>query len=198
VHLEFHVVNEAGDRLRTIQRDHAVAGEEFTLAWNGTDDRGLPVKDGEYRLLVQGYEFFFHVDTRVPEVQLRLMDAYQPLTVEDQPPIVLVAPRLEWCIEEENLEDALFETGEGPDPTSWSELREAEPACLDSVEEAERFRFGRFDKLSDFVNHRFRLDATDLEGVIGHLDHPTCGPRWPAISRSSPAAPTGSSSPRSS
>jgi hypothetical protein len=100
VHLEFQIVNESGDRVRTLQRDHAVAGVEFTLAWNGIDDRGLPVKDGEYRLLVQGYEFFFQVDTQVPELELSLHDAYQFLLVEERR-FVIVNPRLDWCIEED-------------------------------------------------------------------------------------------------
>ncbi|MGH9388003.1 MAG: hypothetical protein ACRD1Z_00180, partial [Vicinamibacteria bacterium] len=36
VHLEVHIVNESGDRIRTLQRDPSVPGVEFTRAGNGT------------------------------------------------------------------------------------------------------------------------------------------------------------------
>lgn len=166
VHLEFQFVNESGDRVRTIQRDHSLPGVEFTLAWNGIDDRGLPVKDGEYRLLVQGYEFFFHVDTRAPELELSLHDAYQVLPVGEpvSRPFVIVRPRLEWCIEEEHLSEAFFESGEGADPAFWQEhIEKPNPPCLDEVPEERRVALGGL-RLPDFVNHRFRLEARDRAG----------------------------------
>ncbi len=70
VHLEFRIFDESGARVRTLERDHSVAGSEFDLTWDGRDDRGLVVPDGLYRLTVQGYEFFVVIDTTPPTVTI--------------------------------------------------------------------------------------------------------------------------------
>jgi hypothetical protein len=163
VHLEFQVYNEAGDRVRTIARDHSVAGTEFDLRWNGIDDRGLPVKDGEYRMVVQSYEFFFKVDTRPPEVELALFDAYQ-FEEENGLRLVKVDPKLDWCLEDENLGESVIETGAGADPSTWNEKSRLLPPCLAGFAEEQRDKLRHRTGIGGFVDYRFRIDASDLAG----------------------------------
>jgi len=163
VHLEFQVYNEAGDRVRTIARDHSVAGTEFDLRWNGIDDRGLPVKDGEYRMVVQSYEFFFKVDTRPPEVELTLFDAYQ-FEEEFGRTLVKVDPKLDWCLEDENLGESVIETGAGADPATWVEKSRPLPTCLAGFAEEQRDKLRQRTGIGGFVDFRFRIEASDLAG----------------------------------
>jgi flagellar hook assembly protein FlgD len=160
VHLEFAFINESGDRVRTLKRDHALIGE-YELLWDGRDESGLPVPDGEYRMTVQNYEFFVHVDGTPPEVRITLFDAYQKLETEDGD-YVWVAPHLEWCTRDENLDSNIVFTGRGEDPAVWEEHWTAFPPCLDDIDPMERQPISL--TLEEFVDHRFRLDATDLGG----------------------------------
>ena len=86
---------ERNERVRSIQRNHTEVGSTFSIQWDGRDDNGLLLPDGEYRMTVQNYEFYVHVDGTPPEVGITLFDAYQKLEVEDRD-YVWVAPHIEW------------------------------------------------------------------------------------------------------
>ena len=70
VHLTFEFLDRQGNRVRSIERDHGVANSEHSVFWDGRDDLGLPVPDGDYSVRVQGFEFFFELDTEAPSLSL--------------------------------------------------------------------------------------------------------------------------------
>lgn len=47
---ELNIINEDGDAVRTYSGDD---NPPATVIWNGKDDRGLPVQDGEYKLVMK-------------------------------------------------------------------------------------------------------------------------------------------------
>lgn len=48
----WRVRDRAGDLVRTLREDDAVAPGKIVARWNGTDDQGLPVPDGWYRAVI--------------------------------------------------------------------------------------------------------------------------------------------------
>ena len=113
VHLEFHFFAADGTPVRTLARDHGTADGEHEVEWDGRDDHGLPVPDGEYRMRVQGYEFFVTVDTRPPQVILDLSAADGC-----EGGLRTVDPRLEARVSEEHFDSFVAEWGEGAEPRS--------------------------------------------------------------------------------
>ena len=158
ISLEFGFFNDKGDRVRTIERDHPVIGLQ-ELVWDGRDQRGLPVPDGEYRMTVQNFEFFIHVDSTPPEVELLLKSAYQRVNSSSSGEEVAgVSPQLVFTVVDPNLKEDFRELGEGADPLSWSPLT---PGFLLAEDDGS---LTRFLDLDEFVGNRFRLDASDRAG----------------------------------
>ncbi len=66
VNLELQILDATGQRIRTIHQSHTVIGEQASLTWDGRDAFGFLVPDGDYRLVVEGFEFFVTIDTAGP------------------------------------------------------------------------------------------------------------------------------------
>lgn len=159
VHLEFNFYNKLGDRVRTIVRNHSVIGAEIDLIWDGRDDRGLPVADGEYRMTVQSYEFFITVDATPPALTIALGDAYRSLRLPDSSEIVdsplgIGAP-LSWTVLDTNYQDSIVESGVGEAPNTWRTLLDP-----DTYGTSAR----RFLSPSSVTGNRFRVTGSDLAG----------------------------------
>ena len=153
VHLDFRIYGHDNRLVRTISRDHSVIGTTFDLTWDGRDDAGQTVADGEYRIVVQSYQFFVTVDTRPPSAAARLRNAKQCLPL-GQKAYVGSAPAVSFDIGDENqLNDASLaeETGVGAAPSSWLPFGDA---------------LGGFRVLSlpELVNHQFRVRVADVAG----------------------------------
>lgn len=160
IHLAFDFYNAKGDRVRTLTRDHGVAGTEHNLLWDGRDDRGLPVPDGVYRMTVQNYEFLVTVDSTTPSVSIKLFDAYQPaLNRRTGISYVSVAPRIEWRIDDANLNAQRFERGVGANPPEWREAQFI-AGCEPSVQGNECAALN----VAQFTNQRYRAIVDDLAG----------------------------------
>lgn len=74
VNLAFEVLNEEGVRVRLAERAHSVAGKGFAFEWDGRDDAGQYVPDGNYKIRVLNFEFAVTVDTVPPELSLTSSD----------------------------------------------------------------------------------------------------------------------------
>ncbi|MDJ0852191.1 MAG: CARDB domain-containing protein [Myxococcota bacterium] len=68
VNLEFVVLDEQGNAVRMLSGSFDQVGEEGEFGWDGRDDAGLLVPDGDYRLMVGGFEFFVTIDVDAPSV----------------------------------------------------------------------------------------------------------------------------------
>jgi len=168
VHLDFRFFNADGVRVRTLSRDHAQVGAEFDLIWDGRDDLGLPLPDGDYRMVVQNYEFTIALDSTPPVVRNFLEVAGQC----SSDGFVTVAPRLRFAVWDRNFDTLTAETGEGAEPFAWIEepISYAPPAEV-PVPDFSDPSLGDPDvvgtkspSLDAFVGWNFRLEAVDLAG----------------------------------
>ncbi|MDX1997340.1 MAG: CARDB domain-containing protein, partial [Thermoanaerobaculia bacterium] len=162
VHLEFEFYNASGDRVRTLARDHSVIGTVHEVPWDGRGENGLPVPDGEYRLVVQDYEFFIKVDSTPPEVTTTLFDAYQTVFSESVGyDVVVVAPKLAVEVIERNSLTAEVETGIGATPFAWEPVPFA---FVKDLDDPNRLAGTKQLALEEVTNRRFRENAKDKAG----------------------------------
>ncbi len=122
VHLAFDIFNAAGERVRTILRDHTTIGAEQILVWDGRDDNGLLLPDGLYRLQVQNFTLPITLDNTPPVVTLSLADPYQSVEVHvgnHTVAKVQVAPALTWSITEAHYRQAVIEKASIDRPDQW-------------------------------------------------------------------------------
>ncbi|HUP42459.1 MAG TPA: FlgD immunoglobulin-like domain containing protein, partial [Thermoanaerobaculia bacterium] len=170
VHLEIGVFNQAGDRVRTLRRDHSVIGTEHEVVWDGRNDSGLPVPDGRYTLEVQGYGFPVTVDTVAPEIAGVEDDGILGLVDRDgrapgdplEPQYLDLAPRVAWCASDAHpAPGGVLAIGEGEEPAVWRTFAGAGTAEICPPREA--WPAAGLD-LAQYVGHRFRLEIRDLAG----------------------------------
>jgi subtilase family serine protease/flagellar hook assembly protein FlgD len=159
VHLEFQVLNEAGEKVRTIERDHGTVGVDVSVSWDGRDDAGLPVADGFYSITVQSYELFVIVDRTPPQAALSLSSA----RACDPKRGTVAAVVASYSVDEANpdLKERL-ESGPGSNPVVWSPLMTlfARSPLLGSTRRTGSVVFS----LDQTVDYSFRLVARDLAG----------------------------------
>lgn len=155
VHLVFQFYNSADDLVRTVERSHDQIGSEHELIWDGRDDEGLIVADGEYRVVVQNFELFIHIDNTAPAAEIYLNNGFIVTDCSvcsesspEQPYQIMsaVSPKVYFEVNDANLVGSIRETGEGTEPLQWFEL-DSRPLSLDR-----------------FVNHRFRVRVEDSAG----------------------------------
>ncbi len=158
VHLEFQVLNEAGEKVRTIERDHGTVGIDASVSWDGRDDAGLPVADGLYSITVQSYELFVTVDRTPPRVALSLSGA----RACDRT-VTVTAVVASYSVDEANpdLKESL-QSGPGSNPVVWSPLATpfAHPLSVGGTTRTGSVVFS----LDQAVDQSFRLVARDLAG----------------------------------
>jgi subtilase family serine protease/fibronectin type 3 domain-containing protein len=160
VHLEFNIYNGRGDLIRTLERDHALVGAEFDLLWDGRDSNGLLVADGEYRLVVQNYEFAITVDSTSPSLSLIKNNAFQEYCDDlGQTCIVTSSPSISWSITEKELSKVDFEKSDDFSTATWLETID-----LTTDFEAEQQDGTFFLSLVDLASAQYRLSAQDLAG----------------------------------
>lgn len=171
VHLEFRFHDAEGRPVRTIVRDHAEVGQTFQVAWDGRDDNGVVLADGEYTMTVQSYEFFFHIDATAPAVELELQDAYQPREVYDEATGALkgvfasAAPRIEWSINDLNYTDSEVEWSAAAG-TDWRFFNDPDPGEKgDGLRTELELELSTTAGVADEVSgRRYRVAAGDKAG----------------------------------
>lgn len=155
VHLEFLVLGKDNQPLRRVLRDHTAAGDEATFVWDGRDDRGNLVADGQYRISVQNAEFFVTLDNSLPLAGLQLANAWSHAAAEGVGEVVQVAPALNWKAADANFNTMLLERGQGANPQDWQD-RGRYPALAQS---------GSVPlTLDELVDMSYRLSVTDKAG----------------------------------
>lgn len=155
VNLEFGIFNRQGALVRSFSKNHPVAGVDSALVWDGRDNNGQIVIDGEYRINVVGFDFFVNVDNSAPKINLQNYG----------PPFSLCrgvncrATELRWAVEDSNFESVQIEVGEGVTPSKWR--------AYDGVRRVSNNMVGSggvYLPLADYVGRRYRLVARDLAG----------------------------------
>lgn len=160
VHLEFNIYNAKGELVRTIKRDHSLTGAEFDLQWDGRDGNGLLVADGDYRLVIQNYEFAITVDTAPPSLRLVKNNAYQSIYDElNDIHGVASRPSITWSIAEEHLADAALEKSDDFSTATWTESVDLS-VYLNVSEQGDEFGVS----LGELADKEYRLQAGDLAG----------------------------------
>ncbi len=174
-HLEIGVFDEAGDRVRTFERDEGVLGTERDLVWDGRNDSGLPVPDGLYTIKVQGYAFPVTVDTVPPEaLEPELRGPATLFRGVDGNDYLDVGPSVAWCASDLHPDSrgASLSIGEGADPGTWSPIAGGGV----STDCSNRGQWpSEALTLDQFVYHRFRLEARDLAGNSAVTTGPLAG-----------------------
>jgi subtilase family serine protease/flagellar hook assembly protein FlgD len=121
VHLEFNVLNKDGLVVRSLARDHSSIGVETFFVWDGRNQHGQLVPDGQYKVTVQNYEFYVTVDNLAPSAAIALHDAYGFIKV-DGIKYVNFSTALTWQSDDVNYDKMLIEHGVGALPQYWEEF----------------------------------------------------------------------------
>lgn len=173
VHLEFDFYDIGGGLVRNIVRDHSEIGQTFQLNWDGRDDSGLLLADGEYRMTVQNYEFFFHLDTTFPEVNFSLPDVYQAEEQFDSEGnslglFAIAQAQLDWSLLDLNYTDSVIEWASASSPSDWQVFADPDPARKEAdgkIVGRKQLALSTSDRYRDEASgRRYRAIAADGAG----------------------------------
>ncbi|MGH1542894.1 MAG: CARDB domain-containing protein [Arenicella sp.] len=78
VNLTVSIYDQNNGLVRTIESSFDVIGSQQTIQWDGRDQNGLRVPDGEYRVFIQNYEFFTTLDVTSPGIIDKTLNIFQP------------------------------------------------------------------------------------------------------------------------
>ncbi|MBU0728774.1 MAG: hypothetical protein KKE17_09040 [Proteobacteria bacterium] len=170
VHLEFNLLDNENNLLRTFPGDFAVPGP-YSIVWDGMDDQGNVVLDGIYKIKILNYEFYFQVDNTLPEIKLEFSEITNRISVS-----------LDALVLDENLKVWTIEYGEGINPSEWYSLKNGENEVWAKDDKndliydgegnlvpGEVFSFSEND-LEFPINKRFRIVAEDYAGNSNTFD----------------------------
>ncbi len=126
--LLFEIVDGDGGVIRSLPVGAGAPGAASTT-WDGLDDAGRPVPDGDYRLVFRGAEWPVTVDNTPPEITfdigattMRPTDAEIATAAGWDPPVDLVRSALfnpvDWSVNDDNLDSSKFE-GRHVDTAEW-------------------------------------------------------------------------------
>ncbi len=157
-HVQIHIFDAEDQLVRSFERDHPTVGEIATILWDGRDELGHRVPDGDYSILVQQAEFFFAVDATAPEVAV----SYGGFLVDGDLELTVFHSANDGHLDEDAYR---FERGEGAMPGEWE--AQAGGRCSDG-----HLPDGTLESLSceahatveQFVGASFRVSAGDLAG----------------------------------
>jgi subtilase family serine protease/fibronectin type 3 domain-containing protein len=160
VHLTFVFYNDAGERVRTMIRNHSEIGVAHTLIWDGRDDQGLLLPDGVYRVEVLNFQLSVVLDASPPEVYFVLNDPYQAQSFAGSDVAqVAVAPSLSWSISEPNYLQADIDIAPTGSPDQWRLYLDVDPQQRGDGKVRSRGL-----SLAETDNAWFRLVAEDQAG----------------------------------
>jgi subtilase family serine protease/flagellar hook assembly protein FlgD/Tol biopolymer transport system component len=172
VNLTFEIANAAGSVVRTIQQSHAAMGAG-SVAWDGRDEAGQFVADGQYRVRVFDYEFFVTIDTSAPDAAVAIGSGFhtvpQRITCVDPvngtgcilregPLVVTPFVELGGHVTDPQLASWKLEIGTGLNPADWAFVSEG------SATHAAPAPFTTLSALDRVANRQYRLTAVDQAG----------------------------------
>ncbi len=77
VHLEFNIFDANNNIIRTYLKDYTTPMDDY-ITWDGRDNNGNVVADGDYRIQVFDYDFYVKVDNTPPDVNVELTTMFSP------------------------------------------------------------------------------------------------------------------------
>lgn len=153
VHLEFLLFDERGALIRTLAKEHAMAGE-VAVTWDGRDEFGEMVPDGLYRFKLFDFAFQIEVDNTSPEIGFE----FSPLQAFYSNYSQNFYADCTYGVDDENLKNWRLEYASIENPEEWFELV---GGMLPVINEKYSFRD---EYLEMAVNYVFRLVAEDYAG----------------------------------
>lgn len=153
IHLEFTVLNENNQVVRTVQKDHALIGRQ-SIVWDGKDENGVVVPDGSYQVSVFNYNFAVEVDRTPPMVSF----TFTPVKVDFD--TASVSSFLYASVDDKNLKRWVLERTVGTEPLVWEEYAWGDTSL--TTENALRTFFG--SEISANTGYQFRITAEDFAG----------------------------------
>jgi Tol biopolymer transport system component/subtilase family serine protease len=166
VHLDFYIYDKNNNLMKSFSKDHSSTGEGY-ITWDGRDENGALVPDGEYEITVYDYSFFVEVDNTPPRVKLTLGNLRQEGSGSD------LVVNLSGYAVDDNLKSWIVEYGEGNNPLQWNEIKKGTDLLvkkddqgnplLDPMQE-DRIKGFREDGIESLVGNRLRITAEDFAG----------------------------------
>lgn len=153
VNLEFSVFNRQGGLVRTFSRNHPAGNVDASIVWDGRDDNGQIVVDGEYRIHVVGFDFFVHLDNSAPVIN----ELKNETPFSDCLGSICRRTQLSWDVSDAHFDSVQLEVSDGSNPGRWS------PYGL-RADESKRQRHVNLLSLADYAGKRYRLTVVDLAG----------------------------------
>lgn len=161
VHLEFQVLDKNMSVVRSVSRDHFGVGVESSFVWDGRNDAGVAMPDGQYRVRLQDYEFFATLDRQAPAGKLEMTSAYGQL--DPGLPIAWAVPELIWKSSDNNYLSMSQEKGGGETPAEWSEVGRY-PQLASEGSSSLIKRRGAELLMGDYINIQYRMTVKDKAG----------------------------------
>jgi len=171
-HFEFYVYDENDNLVKTYIKGYTSTMEDY-VSWDGTDEHGMIVPDGTYKIGILDYTFFVKVDNTLPDANLvlpRLLKGYvefeaqtlcYPIHSLDHSLSVLLTVLLKGYAFDKNLKQWTIEYGEGDNPQEWVELKKGE----DSIVICDDYAKPVLDPMEDITIEVFEDD--DIEFLVG-------------------------------
>lgn len=154
VHLEFNIVNDKGDIVKSFNREYTGYTVD-SITWDGRNEAGVFVPDGKYTIKFFDYEFGVEVDNTLPVVTVGLSaityDKIQKTYVVSLKASAFDARIKKWEIQ----------TGTGENPQDWSMANSLNINTLIFYSEE------KDEHIGFLKNRRFRVVAEDFAGNLG-------------------------------
>jgi len=172
-HLEFSVYDTADNLIKTFYREYTSAVEDY-ITWDGRDEYGDVVPDGEYVIQLADYEFFVEVDSTPPDVYAELTDiVFEAKKSPDGKTYYEYTARLMGHAVDSNIKEWIIEYGEGDNPQVWYEYRNGETQrvgkdefgnpIVDPIKDTSIIEF-KGKHISWLGGKRLRITCDDLAG----------------------------------
>jgi len=163
VHLEFNVYDSGNNLVRTFSRNYTDPANDF-ITWDGKDNVGRVVSDGQYRISVFDYDFFVKVDTTFPNVLI----AFDPLQIFTIDRLNHAKVVLHGRSQDQNIKKWEVEYADGANPQNWVKLREGNKELI-SVDEQGTQRDDLIQShqdllIGEYKGKRYRITAEDFAG----------------------------------
>ncbi|WP_444998446.1 CARDB domain-containing protein [Aliikangiella sp. IMCC44359] len=169
VHLEFDFYTEDGQLVRTIMRDHSGLGEEYSISWDGRNEQGETLADGNYLMRVLNYEFKFVIDNTPPDAEISVFGAYHEDFQYLSDTIELGMPYLQYSVNERYPKSAVINRID-----QMNQLKSVyKPISVGIWDKQNYLLYPQFKKYpADFSGFSFEIVATDLAGNTNVVQTP--------------------------
>jgi flagellar hook assembly protein FlgD len=151
VHLEFTIVNDKGDTIRSFTREQTGYAVD-SIVWDGRDENGTLVPDGKYTIKLFDYEFGVEVDNTLPTVSIGLSG----ITYDKKQSIYSV--KLSASAADVRLKKWTLQVGTGENPQDWSTV-------ASGTDNISTYSYQYINGEIAFLKYkRFRIVAEDFAG----------------------------------